>query len=35
MQRGDVVADFELPDETGTPRALSEFLARGPVVLFF
>jgi|SRR4051794_13756642 peroxiredoxin Q/BCP len=35
MQRGDVVADFELPDETGTTRALSEFLARGPVVLFF
>jgi peroxiredoxin Q/BCP len=35
MQRGDVVADFELPDETGTPRKLSEFLARGPVVLFF
>jgi thioredoxin-dependent peroxiredoxin len=35
MQRGDVVADFELPDETGTSRKLSEFLARGPVVLFF
>ncbi|MEV1072591.1 peroxiredoxin [Micromonospora parva] len=32
---GDVVRDFELPDETGTPRRLSEFLANGPVVLFF
>ncbi|MFY1615410.1 peroxiredoxin [Micromonospora sp. WMMD736] len=32
---GDVVDDFELPDETGTPRRLSEFLASGPVVLFF
>ncbi|MEU4774313.1 peroxiredoxin [Micromonospora sp. NPDC023644] len=32
---GDVVADFELPDETGTPRRLSELLAGGPVVLFF
>jgi peroxiredoxin Q/BCP len=35
MNTGDVVADFELPDETGTPRRLSEFLAKGPVVLFF
>jgi peroxiredoxin Q/BCP len=32
---GDVVADFELPDQTGRPRRLSEFLASGPVVLFF
>ncbi|MET0136567.1 MAG: peroxiredoxin [Kibdelosporangium sp.] len=32
---GDVVEDFELPDETGTPRRLTEFLAKGPVVLFF
>jgi peroxiredoxin Q/BCP len=32
---GDVVEDFELPDETGTPRRLSKFLAAGPVVLFF
>jgi len=30
-----VVPDFELPDETGTVRKLSEFLATGPVVLFF
>jgi thioredoxin-dependent peroxiredoxin len=35
MQTGDVVEDFERPDETGTPRRLSEFLASGPVVLFF
>ncbi|WP_172892342.1 peroxiredoxin [Micromonospora coxensis] len=32
---GDVVEDFELPDETGAPRRLSEFLAAGPVVVFF
>ncbi|CAL9358394.1 MULTISPECIES: peroxiredoxin [Streptomyces] len=32
---GDTVADFTLPDETGTPRRLSELLADGPVVLFF
>jgi peroxiredoxin Q/BCP len=35
MHRGDVVPDFELPDQTGTPRKLTEFLAGGPVVLFF
>jgi thioredoxin-dependent peroxiredoxin len=35
LTTGDVVDDFELPDETGTPRKLSEFLAAGPVVLFF
>lgn len=35
MQIGDHVDDFELPDETGTPRRLSAFLAQGPVVLFF
>jgi peroxiredoxin Q/BCP len=34
-QVGDVVADFELPDENGTPRKLSDELAKGPVVLFF
>jgi peroxiredoxin Q/BCP len=32
---GDTVDDFTLPDETGTPRRLSELLADGPVVLFF
>ena len=35
MQPGDEVPDFELPDETGAPRTLSELLAGGPVVLFF
>ncbi|SRR5579871_5799743 len=35
MKAGDVVDDFELPDQTGTPRKLSEFLTDGPVVLFF
>jgi peroxiredoxin Q/BCP len=35
MDVGDAVDDFELPDETGTPRRLSELLADGPVVLFF
>ena len=32
---GDVVPDFELPDQTGTRRRLSEFLAKGPVMVFF
>ena len=35
MEQGDHVDDFELPDETGTPRKLSDFLVQGPVVLFF
>jgi peroxiredoxin Q/BCP len=35
MKAGDKVADFELPDETGTPRTLSALLEGGPVVLFF
>jgi thioredoxin-dependent peroxiredoxin len=35
MQAGEPVPDFELPDQTGTPRKLSELLANGPVVLFF
>jgi thioredoxin-dependent peroxiredoxin len=35
MRTGDVVPDFELPDQTGTPRSLSGFLADGPIVLFF
>ena len=35
MKTGDTVADFELPDQTGTPRKLSALLADGPVVLFF
>jgi peroxiredoxin Q/BCP len=35
VQPGDVIEDFELPDQTGTPRKLSDLLADGPVVLFF
>lgn len=35
MKTGDSVADFELPDQTGSPRRLSTLLADGPVVLFF
>jgi thioredoxin-dependent peroxiredoxin len=35
MKTGDVVADFELPDQTGTSRKLSDLLSTGPVVLFF
>jgi peroxiredoxin Q/BCP len=35
VQVGDEVPDFELPDETGTPRKLSTLLEGGPVVLFF
>ena len=35
LRPGDVVDDFELPDQTGTPRKLSDLVAGGPVVLFF
>lgn len=35
MDVGDEVGDFELPDQDGTPRRLTELLAKGPVVLFF
>lgn len=35
VDKGDLVPDFELPDQTGTTRRLSELLAGGPVVLFF
>ncbi len=35
MDTGDVAPDFELPDEEGNPRRLSELAADGPVVLFF
>ncbi|MEV1291748.1 peroxiredoxin [Pseudonocardia sp. NPDC049635] len=35
MAVGDLATDFELPDETGTPRRLSTLLSDGPVVLFF
>ncbi|RZQ65722.1 peroxiredoxin [Amycolatopsis suaedae] len=35
MKQGDLAPDFTLPDDTGTPRSLSDLLADGPVVLFF
>jgi thioredoxin-dependent peroxiredoxin len=35
MDAGDEVPDFELPDQDGVPRRLSELLNGGPVVLFF
>ncbi|WP_308200947.1 peroxiredoxin [Actinoplanes sp. M2I2] len=35
IEPGDVVDDFELPDQDGVPRRLSKLLAGGPVVLFF
>lgn len=35
MHKGELVPDFELPDETGKPRRLTDLLATGPVVLFF
>jgi thioredoxin-dependent peroxiredoxin len=35
MKRGEVVAEFELPDQTGTVRSLTQLLASGPIVLFF
>ncbi|ORA07084.1 peroxiredoxin [Mycolicibacterium bacteremicum] len=35
LQTGDQVAEFELPDQTGTVRSLTSLLADGPIVLFF
>ena len=35
MNIGEVVDDFELLDEQGTPRTLTGLLQAGPVVLFF
>lgn len=35
MKKGDQVAEFELPDQTGTARSLTSLLADGPIVLFF
>ena len=35
MKAGELAPDFELPDETGATRSLKEFLADGPLVLFF
>ena len=35
MNIGDKAPDFDLPDETGARRRLSELLEKGPVVLYF
>jgi peroxiredoxin Q/BCP len=35
IKPGDRAPDFELPDQTGTPRSLSGLLSDGPIVLFF
>lgn len=35
MKPHDVVPDFEAIDDEGKPVRLSDYLARGPVVLFF
>jgi peroxiredoxin len=35
VEKGDTAPDFELPDDDGKPRRLSELAASGPVVLFF
>jgi len=35
MRTGATAPEFELPDETGTKRKLSDFLDQGPMVLFF
>lgn len=35
LKAGDRVAEFELPDQTGTPRRLTDLLSAGPMVLFF
>lgn len=35
IDKGDVVDDFELPDQDGVPRRLTDLLSGGPVVLFF
>lgn len=35
LRVGEAVPDVELPDDTGVPRKLSDFLAKGPTVVFF
>jgi len=35
VRAGDLVPDFELPDQDGKPVRLAELLVQGPVVLFF
>ncbi|MEV0295533.1 peroxiredoxin [Nocardia sp. NPDC050710] len=35
MKTGQLAPQFELPDQSGTPRSLEALLTDGPVVLFF
>jgi peroxiredoxin Q/BCP len=35
VEIGELVEDFELPDQEGRPRRLSDLLQDGPVALFF
>jgi thioredoxin-dependent peroxiredoxin len=35
LEKGELVEDFELPDESGAPRRLSDLLLHGRVVLYF
>jgi peroxiredoxin Q/BCP len=35
LNEGDLVDDFELPDQNGRPVALSDLVEVGPVVVFF
>lgn len=35
MEQGELAPDFELRDENGTPRRLTDYLRQGRVVLFF
>ncbi len=35
MDVGDLVEDFELPDQSGSPRRLRELVTPGALVLFF
>lgn len=35
MKIGEKAQDFQLPDQHGNPRKLSELLATGPLVVFF
>ncbi|WP_207346000.1 peroxiredoxin [Arthrobacter sp. E3] len=35
MKIGEKVSDFQLPDQHGNTRKLSELLAAGPLVIFF
>ena len=35
MNEGDIVDDFELPDQNGAAVRLSDLVEAGPVVVFF